>query len=177
MPEKVDEFSKLIDAHFEKTGGLPPKPNPDVQPRTTAPRKSKSPTRGLVPKQCRIESIDGAIRVIAQGKNPFLGTAQVKLEGPITLHLQARGVDGKSGAGRVQWRTQAQSEFPTTGQTVDFEVPASTTWQDIAVQVPVEGRSDVLRLHVPATDGLDIRSISWKAQDAKPVQWDFSTDQ
>ena len=115
--------------------------------------------------------------MIAQGENPFLGTAQVQFEGPITLHLQARGVDGKSGKGRVQWRTQAQAEFPATGQTVDFEVSASTTWQDITVQVPVEGRSDLLRLHVPASDGLDIRSISWKAQDGKPVQWDFSTDQ
>ena len=119
----------------------------------------------------------GAIRVIAQGEKPFLGTAQVKLEGPITLHLQARGVDGKSGTGRVQWRTQEQAEFPATGQTVGFEVSASTTWQDITVQVPVEGRSQLLRLHVPASDGLDIRSISWKAQDEKPVQWDFSTDQ
>jgi hypothetical protein len=101
----------------------------------------------------------------------------VQLEGPITLHLQARGVNGKSGTGRVQWRTQEQTEFPATGQTVGFEISASTTWQDITVQVPVEGRSQLLRLHVPATDGLDIRSISWKAQDEKPVEWDFSTDQ
>ena len=177
MPEKVAEFSKLIAAHFEKTGGLPPKPNPDFQPRTTAPTKSKDPTRGLVPKQCRIESIDAAIRVIPQGKNPFLGTAQAKIEGPITLHLQARGVDGKSGKGRVQWRTQDQTEFPATGQTVDFEIPASTSWQDITVKAPVVGRVGLLRLHVPASDGLDIRSISWKAQNAKPVQWDFSKDQ
>ena len=177
MPEKVAEFDKLIEAHFEKTGGLPPKPNPDHQPRAVAPTQSKSPTQGLVPKQCRIDPIEGGIRVVPQGGQPFLGTAQVKLEGPITLHLQARGVDGKSGTGRVQWRTQAQSEFPATGQTVDFEVSASTTWQDITVQAPVEGRSELLRLHVPASDGLEIRSISWKAQDGKSVQWDFSTDQ
>jgi len=177
MPEKVAELSKLIDMHFQQTGGLAPKPNPDYQPGTVTPTKSRSPTHGLVPRQCRIESIDGAIRVIAEGKNPFLGTAQVKLEGPITLHLQARGVNGESGTGRVQWRTQGQTEFPATGQTVDFEVSASTTWQDITVQVPVEGRSQLLRLHVPASAGLDIRSISWKARDGKPVEWDFSTDQ
>lgn len=177
MPEKVAELGKFIDTHFKQTGGLAPKPNLDYQPGTVTPRKSKSPTHGLVPKQCRIESIDGAIRVIAQGKNPFLGTAQAKLEGPITLHLQARGIDGKSGTGRVQWRTQAQAEFPATGQTVGFEVSASTTWQDITVQVPVEGRSGLLRLHVPASAGLDIRSISWKGQNEKPVKWDFSTNE
>ena len=176
MPEKVAELDQFIKAHFERTGGLPPKLNPDFQPRTTTSVGSRTPTHGLVPKQCELESIDGGIRVIAQGKNPFLGTAQVKLDGPITLRLQARGVDGKSGTGRVQWRTQKQTEFPATGQTVDFEVPESTTWQDITVQVPVEGRSQLLRLYVPATDGLDIRSIRWKAQDGKPVQWDFSTD-
>lgn len=176
MPEKVAELCNLIDMHFEHTGGLPPKPNPGFQPGTTAPTKSKSPTQGLVPKQCRIESIDGGIRVIAQGKNPFVGTAQVKLHGPLTLQLQARGIDGKSGTGRVQWRTQGQAEFPATGQTVDFEVNESTTWQDITVQVPVEGRSQLLRLYVPATGGLDIRSIRWTAESEKPVQWDFSTD-
>lgn len=173
MPEKVTELSKLIDAHFRHTGGLPPKPNPDFQRGTTSPKNSRSPTHGLVPKQCRIESIGGGIRVIAQGKNSFLGTAQVKLDGPITLHLQARGIDGKSGTGRVQWRTQGQTEFPANGQTVDFEVPESTGWQDITVRVPVEGRSQLLRLYVPASNGLDIRSIRWKAQDGKPVQWDF----
>ena len=177
MPDKVAELSKLIETNFKQTGGLPPKSNPNFQPSAVTPARSKSPTRGLVPKQCRIESIAGAIRVIAQGKNPFLGTAQAKLEGPITLDLRARGVDGKSGKGRVQWRTQAQAKFPATGQTVDFEVPASATWQDITVRVPVEGRSDLLRLYVPASDGLDIRSIRWKGQGAKPVQWDFSTDQ
>lgn len=177
MPDKVAELDKLIEAHFEHTGGLPPKPNPDFQPHLGASTKSGSPTHGLVPKQSRIESIDGAIRVIAQGKNPFLGTAQVKLDGPITLHLQARGVYGKSGTGRVQWRTQEQTEFPATGQTVDFKVPESTTWQDITVQVPVEGRSQLLRLYVPATDGLEIRAIRWTAQGGKRVQWDFSTDQ
>jgi len=176
MPEKVAELRRLVDSHFVKTRGLPPKHNPDFQPGTTAPTKSRSPTHGLVPRQCRIESIDGAIRVIAQGKNPFLGTAQVKLNGPITLHLQARGIDGKSATGRVQWRTQEQTEFPANGQTVGFEVPESTNWQDITVQVPVEGRSLLLRLYVPATDGLDISSIRWKAQDGKPVEWDFSTD-
>ena len=110
------------------------------------------------------------------GEEPFLGTAQAKLEGPITLRLKARGVDGKHGTGRVQWRTQGQAEFPATGQMVGFEVAASTNWQDIIVQVPVEGRSDLLRLHVPARNGLEIRSISWTAGDVKPVEWDFSAN-
>lgn len=174
MPEKVAELSKLIDTHFQQTGGLPPKLNPNFRPTAVASAKSKSPTHGLVPKQCRIESIDGAIRVIAQGKSPFLGTAQVKLDGPITLHLQARGVAGKSGKGRVQWRTNGQAEFPASSQNIDFEIPASTAWQQITVQVPIKGRSQLVRLHIPADVGLDIRSIRWQAAEEKPVAWDFS---
>lgn len=179
MPEKVAELSKQVEAHFKHTGGLHPKPNPDYQtPKTKAVPsvKSKVPTHGLVPKQCRIESIDGAIRVIPTGKNPFLGTAQVKQEGPITLRLQARVVDGKIGKGRVQWRTEGQKEFPESGQTVGFELAASgsANWQEITVHVPVEGRSHLLRLHLPAGDGLEIRSIRCEAEDQKPVGWDFS---
>ncbi|MEL6105548.1 MAG: sulfatase [Planctomycetota bacterium] len=174
MPNKVAELSKLIDEHFEQTGGLSPQPNPGFQRRTIGSSKSNSPTHGLVPKQSRIESIDGAIRVVAEGKTPFLGTAQVKVEGPITLELQARGIDGKSGQGRVQWRTKGQEQFPTSRQNTPFEIPASTNWQKIIVKVPVVGRTQVLRLHVPAVDGLEIRTIRWKAENEPTVEWDFS---
>lgn len=182
MPEKVAELSKLVDAHFEQTAGLRPQVNSDYEApkpvvakaKNPAATKTKSPTHGLVPKQCRIERVAGAIRVIPQGKTPFLGTAQVKQKGPVTLRLRARGVDGKGGTGRVQWRTQGQTEFPASSQSMDFELPASADWQDISVRVPVKGQSHLLRLHVPA-GGFEIRSIRWSAKGAKPVSWDFAS--
>ena len=130
----------------------------------------------MVPKQCRIDPIEGGIRVVPQGKQPFLGTAQVKRTGPITLHLRARGVGGAGGEGRIQWRTQGQEEFPKSGQNIVFDLPAGTDWQEVTVEVPVEGRSDLVRLHLPGGKALEVQSIRWEAESEKAVGWDFSED-
>lgn len=42
MPEKVAELGKLIDAHFEETGGLYPKPNPAYRKAIQKTKKAKS---------------------------------------------------------------------------------------------------------------------------------------
>lgn len=169
MPEKVSELGKLIDAHFESTGGLYPKANTNYQ----KPAK-KSSTHGLVPKQCRIESIEDGIRVIPQGKLPFLGTARVQLNGPITLHLRARSVAGEAGIGRIQWRTAQQEEFPASAQTIPFDLPAGEDWQNITVKVPVDGRSQLVRLHLPNGKAMEIQSIRWEAQGQEAVEWSFT---
>jgi len=169
MPEKVAELGKLIDAHFTSTGGLYPKPNPAY--RKPAP---KSATYGLVPKQCRIDPIEGGIRVVPQGGQPFLGTARVQLTGPVTLRLRARGAGGVGGKGRIQWRTKGQEEFPKSGQNIAFDLPAGTDWQEVTVQVLVEGRSHLVRLHLPGAKTLEIQSIRWEAKGEKAVEWDFS---
>ena len=165
MPEKVAELGKLIDAHFKETGGLYPKPNPAYRKPV-----AKGATHGLVPKQCRIDPIEGGIRVVPQGGQPFLGTAQVQLKGPITLRLRARGVGG---VGRIQWSTKGQKEFPKSGQNIAFDMPAGTEWQEVRVQVPVKGRSHLVRLHLPGGKALEIQSIRWEAESEKAVGWDF----
>jgi len=169
MPEKVAELGRLIDAHFASTGGLYPKPNPDY--RKSAP---KSATHGLVPKQCRIDPIEKGIRVVPQGGQPFLGTAQVQLTGPITLRLRARGAGGVGGRGRIQWRTKAQEEFPKSDQNITFDLPAGTDWQEVTVRVPVKGRSHLVRLHLPGAKALEIQSIRWEARNEKAIAWDFT---
>ncbi|MGB1128452.1 MAG: sulfatase [Haloferula sp.] len=171
MPEKVAELGKLIDAHFKETGGLYPKPNPKY--RKPVP---KSATHGLVPKQCRIDPIEGGIRVVPRGKQPFLGTAQVQLTGPLTLQLRARGVGGAGGKGRIQWRTKGQDEFPKSGQNIAFDLPAGTEWQEVTVPVPVEGRSHLVRLHLPGAKALEVQSIRWEAKGEKAVEWQFSEE-
>ena len=76
MPDKVAELDALIDAFIKDTGALAPKPNPAyVKPDLSA---------GLVPKMCRIAVVDGALQVKADGRAPFLGTAQVRNTGPLT---------------------------------------------------------------------------------------------
>jgi arylsulfatase A-like enzyme len=172
MPEKVAELGKLLDEHFEQTGGLYPVPNPGY--RAKEPATPRGPTFGLVPKQCEIELIEGAIRVLPQGRQPFLGSARVQLKGPITLQLRARSASGKGGTGRIQWRLEDQANFPESGQSVPFELPAGNDWQDIKVTVPVEGKSGLVRIHLPAAMALDIQSVRWSDEGQKSVAWDFS---
>ncbi|MBM4153425.1 MAG: sulfatase [Lentisphaerae bacterium] len=180
MPEKVKELDARIDRFAAETGALLPQPNPDYKPRpaaavgaTKAPA-SADPAAGLVPKSCRITVVAGALRVEAEGKAPFLGTAQVKSSGPLTLALRARSAAG--GAGKVQWVTKDQEDFPKEGQVVPFTLPAGADWQDVTVEVPMKGETRILRLYLPADKGpVEVESIRWTpAKAAKPARaWQF----
>ena len=126
MPEKVAQLNALIDGFIKDTGALAPKPNPAyVQP------KPADPTTGLVARMCKITLVDGALRVEADGPTPFLGTAQVRHAGPMTLKLRARSAAG--GPGKVWWKTVDQEEFPPEDQIVEFTLAAGDDWQEIAV--------------------------------------------
>jgi hypothetical protein len=164
MPDKVSELDALIDAFIDDTGALAPKPNPAyVKP---------DPAAGLVPKMCRITLIDGALRVQADGRTPFLGTAQVRHTGSTTLKLRARSAAG--GTGKVQWKTADQESFPATGQIVEFNLPAGDTWQDVTVNLPVAGKLAIVRLYVPARQApVEIESIEFAGDDNRPKIWNF----
>ena len=174
MPEKVAEFSKLSEAHFEKTGGLPPKQNPDYQTQAAAPGKSADPSHGLVPKHSEISLNEGTLRVTPTGKMPFLGTAQVKSQGPLTLHLRARSTDGTEAAGRIQWKESHQTDFPETAQFVSYEIPEGENWHDIRVDVPVAKQCALLRIHLPGGNAMEIQSIRWTAEGNTIKEWDFA---
>jgi arylsulfatase A-like enzyme len=168
MPEKVRELDALIDRFVKETGALYPQPNPDYQPSSAS-----DPLKGLVPKFSRATLIEGAARIEADGRTPFLGTAQVKLSGPLTLALRIRSEQG--GSGKVQWKTAGQAEFPKEGQTVPFVVPAGSQWQDVTVTVPVEGQSGIIRIYLPADRApVEIESIQFTAKNGKLRAWSFA---
>ncbi len=169
-PEKVAELEALIAKFVKDTDALVPIPNPAYNESLT----TQIPEAGLVPKSSKISVQDGFLRVEADGRAPFLGTAQVKHVGPMTLNLQARSEVG--GTGKVQWKTSDQEDFAATGQQVAFEIPAGEGWQDITVEVPVEGRSSTIRLYLPAAEKpVEIQSIRYVAKGSNAVvkEWDF----
>ena len=173
MPDKVADLNARIDAFIEDTGALVPKPNPAYQPGAAA-SSPAGPTAGLVPKMCTISLVDGALRVEADGRTPFLGTAQVRHTGPMTLELRARCAAG--GPGRVQWKTSAQDEFPREGQVVAFELAAGNDWQDLRIDLPVNGRTAIVRLYLPADRGpVEIESLRYVSGDnPRPIRvWNF----
>jgi len=57
---------------------------------------------GLVPKFCKANVNKGILVIEADGRTPFLGTAQVRMAGSLTLQLRCRSKSG--GAGMVQWK-------------------------------------------------------------------------
>ena len=127
MPDKVKTLNALIDDFVRDSGALYPKPNPAYKPQAARPQPAGAdagtdPAAGLVPKFCKLSVANGTARVESDGRTPFLGTAQVKATGPIQLKLRARSATG--GPGKVQWTTSDQTEFPKTGQTVEFTLPA-----------------------------------------------------
>ena len=136
--------------------------------------KTADPLAGLVPRFCKLSIVSGAARVEADGRAPFLGTAQIRASGPITLKLRARSATG--GPGRVHWATKDQTDFPQTGQTVEFTLPPGEDWQDVTVDIPLTGELRLLRLHLPAQKGpVEIASIRYSDKTGPLKAWDFSS--
>ena len=177
-PDKVQELDALIDAFVKDTGALYPRANPAYKPRAAAKESAAQapadPLAGLVPKFCKATLVEGALHLEADGRTPFLGTAQVKHAGPLTLQLRARSTAG--GEGKVQWSTKEQTDFPKTGQLVNYTLPAGAGWQDVTITLPINGEPRIIRLYVPADKApVEIESIHYlPANSARPVRaWDF----
>ena len=165
MPDKVAELNALIDDFIRDTGALAPKPNPAyVKP---------DPSTGLVPKMCKMTLVEGALRVEADGPTPFLGTAQVRHAGPMTLKLRRSACGGY---GKVWWKTADQDEFPAEDQIVEFTLAVGDNWQEISVDLPVKGNTAIIRIYLPAKERpVELELIELcPARSSKPVRvWNF----
>lgn len=171
--DKVRELDALIDRFVQDTGALYPKPNPDYNAASPGTRVASNPLAGLVPRNCRVVKKEGGIRVTGEGRLPFLGTAQVRFNGPLTLKLRARSPAG--GKGRVQWRTDGQETFPEYGQVVTYDLPAGTMWQDVTVHLPIQGKARVVRLYLPAeTTAVEVQSIRFLDKSGREKTWDYA---
>lgn len=183
QPVKVKELDALIDGFLTDTGATYPRPNPAYQaqaaarpatPITPGAPATADTLQGWVPKQCKVTFGEGALRVEADGRAPFLGTVQVKHTGPAVLQLRARSSVG--GAGKVQWRTADQETFPASGQTVDYMLPPGMDWQDVKVPLPVQGQLVHFRLYLPASKApVEVAAVQYlPANSTKPVRaWSF----
>ena len=171
-PEKVRELDALIERFMKETDALVPKPNPAYSP--AAAKVESSPAAGLVPKKCKLALIDGALRVEADGDQPFIGSARVRLPGPLKLKLRARGQGGEA---RVMWKTAAQELFPKEGQIIDFTLPGGDEWRDVSVDVPIKGMTGLVRLYLPVDEGaVDVQRIEYRGGNGASQVWDFKEE-
>ncbi|MEW6303768.1 MAG: sulfatase [Verrucomicrobiota bacterium] len=184
MPDKVKELDALIDQFLKDTKALAPKPNPDYQPgaarpTAAAPAATGDALLGWVPKSAKTSAVEGALRVEADGRAPFIATVQLKglkHEGPVTLQYRLRTAQG--GAGKVQWRTAAQEQFPAEGQVVEFNLAGGNAWQEGAIELPVAGQVAHIRFYPPVqrqpVDVDWLRLAPSGKSGAKPLAWDFA---
>ena len=165
MPEKVRELDAMIDAFVNKTGALEPILNP----------KYKGPVldAGLVPKFCKGSVVPGAYRVESIGKGtPFIGNAQVKFTGPIKFNLRARSAEG--GKFILRWITEDEASDFMKNPEVVLDLPAGNEWHDLKTELPVKGKSRIIRLYLPADKSpVDIESIKFTSLSGKDKMWNF----
>lgn len=87
----------------------------------------------------------------AANAKPFLTKTGLDLPGPVSVTLRVRSATG--GEGRLAWRTEAQPDFVSAAE-AKFTIKPSRDWQDITVELPVEGRLIHLRIKPPANGPL-----------------------
>lgn len=173
-PDQVAKLEKLIERFIAETGANAPIPNPVwKEPGPTKLSVAKKTSDGLVPRLATLAIVPGALEVTGTGARPFLGTAQARFSGPLKVRIEMKASGG--GRGQVQWRTDEQGDFPKGGQVLDYTLSASDDWQEISLDLPVEGRAGTIRLYLPAAKGemVAIRSYRIEGSDGSVKEWRF----
>ncbi len=173
-PDQVAKLEKLIERFIAETGANAPIPNPVwKEPGPTKLSVAKKTSDGLVPRLATLAIVPGALEVTGTGARPFLGTAQARFSGPLKVRIEMKASGG--GGGQVQWRTDEQGDFPKGGQVLDYTLSASDGWQEISLDLPVEGRAGTIRLYLPAAKGkmVAIRSYRIEGSDGSVKEWRF----
>ncbi len=177
-PDKVKQLDALIDQFVKDTDALYPKPNPKfkttptAEPAVQAKENDSISIRGLVPRFCKLTKTKDGIRVMRDGSPSFLGTGQVKIDGPLNLKLRYRSQAG--GAGKVHWKTDGQEDFPKTAQIVTYNLPATDQWSDLSVSLPIEGKPGIIRLYFPVEESpIELQSIRFESKNGSQKSWDF----
>lgn len=163
MPEKLAHLDGLIDQFIAGTVMTAPQPNPAYRP--------PGPLDGLVLRSCEAAVNTDSVTFTPTGRQPFLGTATVKMPGPLkaTLTIRSRG----GGQGRIQWKLPGQSDFPKAGQSVEYRIEPGDAWQTVQLDLPVAGVPAVFRLYLPAEQSpVELRLIRFSSG-SKVRQWRF----
>lgn len=127
--------------------------------------------RGWICRNGTLAVKDGALVLVAtagQALNakPFITRAQLSLKGPVTVVMRVRAADVGDGQASIAWRTKSESFLPH--QSVAFEWPASSEWQEVTVTVPEA--ADILHVRIippQGATGIEIRSIDLRGSDLK----------
>ena len=173
-PEKVAELEAQIAGFIHDTNALIPIANPDY-------RAPKAPQEGLTIEQiedqlkarmCEYQLRDGSLIISVTGHSPFLGTARVRMHGPISVDME---IEGPAGEARVDWRTAEQQDFPKK-QTASYRISEEDGFQNVSLKLPAKDTTATVRLYFPSSKGADyrLRSLRFSNEQGEVQAWDFS---
>ena len=139
-------------------------------PRTTLLTENSPELQGWKPRSCTASLEEGALRVTATGKEPFLGFPANRFRGPAVISVRFQAHAG--GGARIQHLPSGKAN--DLNQAREFEFPAASgEWQQIQVQLPGAVPLGIIRLRLPnqpAPTKIDWIEI---AADNKTERWDF----
>ncbi len=139
-----------------------------------APEREKPTTnfQGWLPRNSSGELKTGQLLITptaaAKRQRHFLAQSGVEMNGPFTAKIEISCGDGNIA---VSWRSKGQKDF-VAGQTISTKVKAVPDWQEVELEIPAEGESIHLRLHLPGGK-VGLRSIELTGADKKQT-WSFT---
>ena len=174
LPTEVVGADRIF---FEDHGLMPKEATTPAQ----TPSKTKTATPGTVQGWlCRNGSLairDGALVITPDAPNvgAFITCNTLDLPGPITATLRVRATAGDRAS--FTWRSKGQADF-IAGNSVNFEWPTATDWQEVKVELPITGRLIHVRINPgKVAAGLEIQSIELHGKDGTLKGWQFDSVQ
>ena len=170
----VDQDQMFYDAHVNLTGAAATKRAPKSNAKTASAPAAADAMQGWQGRNCTLAIKDGALTIIPDANAkaaPFLTHAALDLPGPLSMTLRVRSKQG--GQSTLAWRTKQQGDF-LPENTAAFDWPAFAEWQEVKVELPVQGRLIHLRI-MPAKGGagVEVQSIELRGKDGKAQAWRF----
>lgn len=144
----------FYDAHVKKTGVKAVKNRAKTATNEDA---AADPLQGWVGRNSNLGVKDGALHITPEksGK-PFITRTNLELVGPVTATLRVRSAEGCDA--EVSWRTQAAKDFGAA-EVARFKVPASSDFQEVKVNLPVDGKMIHVRVTFPGAVMPEIASV------------------
>ena len=162
QPALTKELNALIDEFLRDTEAVVPKRNPAFNV------EGKDPLLNWKARACNASVKDGVLTVKGTGPDPFLGFGVGNETGPITLKMRVRSAQG--GPGKVEWLPNPSA--PKSANSFTYQL-AGGDWQDLSLDVPIQGNVGILRVYLPAQkQPVEIDSIEVKTH-SKVRKFDF----
>jgi arylsulfatase A-like enzyme len=138
--------------------------------------KSEAGIQGWQARNGTLSIQNGALHIATDAKTPkrvrpFITHAGINIAGPVTAILKLRAT--KVGQGSISWRTKEQKDFAPDA-TAPFNHTASTEFQEVTSDLPLEGRLIHVRISLPADSGIEIAAIEMRGKDGKGQAWNFN---